>query len=270
MESIRHDDRIAPQMFLLLLYTTTKGLGTLWWLYGWWGEKLSFWVQSLQNGLPSRLQEVIKYYVSNEQTVGDRVNCVFHKVTWYLEKFIGWVPSNCSLRTLLSHNFLSFLVCSMLQGKWWNTGLWQSLFWDICGGAWLWSSFSSALGDQMSFCIRQMNRTVGLKTAVLITDVPWKVCILHYWNIEKCTVGCLGLVVDVALCPGLEDKSLAWAERLDGPPVHIWPVLLSHVRQLISSPFFCVLYPHMNWWLIWEFSVIFESCAFLITFQSVC
>lgn len=55
-------------------------------------EKQSFWVHSCQNGLPSRLQKVIKYYVWNEQIGAERVNWIFQKVIQYLEKNF-WVSS---------------------------------------------------------------------------------------------------------------------------------------------------------------------------------
>lgn len=47
-------------------------------------------------------------------------------------------------------------------------------------------------------------------------EVPWKVCVLHYRDIKKCSAGSLGLIVDVALCPGLKATSLAWDEKSDG------------------------------------------------------
>lgn len=101
--------------------------------------------------------------------------------------------------------------------------------------------------------------------------VPWKVCVLHHRDIKKCSAGGLGLVVDVALRPGLKATSLAWDERSDGleskGDLCCWVMRDSWFPP---PPFFYVHYPHMKWWLTWEFPLIFESCAFLITVRNVC
>lgn len=118
-ESIRNSNPITAQVFLLLFCITSKRfqdcMVTLWMDV----RKMLLLRNnpsghSCQNGLLSRLQKVIQYYVWNEQIGAERVNCIFQKVIQYLEKNYWvtslWLLIAYSIKT--SFPFLSRLLCA--------------------------------------------------------------------------------------------------------------------------------------------------------------